>query len=147
VAWLSNPKTAFNAVSVAELWRGIPFFAISLLAALQGIPLELYESCEIDGGGRLRKFFSITLSYLKETIILTTLLRTIWEFNAVDLIMVATGGGPVARTTNLSIFLADLAIKNRNFGYGSSIGVVSFCIMFIFAAVYLKAGKFTGREQ
>ena len=147
VAWLANPDTVFGAVSVAELWRGIPFFAISLLASLQSIPLELYESCDIDGGGRFSKFFYITLPYLKNTIILTTLLRTVWEFNAVDVIMVATGGGPLGKTTTLSIFLADLAIKNRNFGYGSAVGVTSFCIMFAFAVLYLKSSGFGGAEK
>ena len=147
VAWLSNPNTAFAAVCVAELWRGVPFFAISLLAALQSVPGELYESCDIDGGGRLSQFWYITLPFIKSTVVLTTLLRAVWEFNAVDVIMIATGGGPLGRTTTLSIYLADLAMENRNFGYGSAVGVVSFCILFVFAMAYLRASRFGGGEQ
>lgn len=146
VAWLASPNTAFGAVSVAELWRGMPFFAISLLASLQAIPDELYESCGMDGGGRLVQFRYITLPFLKDTIVLTTLLRAVWEFNAVDIIMNSTGGGPMGLTSTLSIYLADQAIKTRNFGYGSAIGVVSFMIMLVFAVGYLRLSKFGGEK-
>lgn len=142
VAWVSMPATALPAVIIAELWRGVPFFAVSLLASLQSIPNELYESCSIDGGGKLDRFFYIVLPYLKDTIVLTTLLRLVWEFNSVDLIMNLTGGGPMNLTSTLSIYLADQAIKTRNFGYGSAVGVVSFMIMLVFALIYLKASKF-----
>ncbi len=146
VAWVSNPKTALLAVVVAELWRGIPFFAISLLSALQLIPDELYESCSIDGGGRVVAFFHITLAYLKETIILTTLLRAVWEFKSVDIIYNLTSGGPINSTTTLSMYMADQAIKLNNFGYGSAISVVSFGILLFFAAFYLKLGNFGGEK-
>ena len=138
VAWVANPDTVFGAVVTAELWRGIPFFAISLLAAMQNIPGDLYESCDIDGGGRLAKFYYIVLPFLKDTIILTTLLRFVWEFNAVDLIRTLTGGGPMNLTTTLSLYLADTAIKTQNFGYGSAIGVVTFSMMLVFAIVYIR---------
>jgi len=146
IAWVANPDWAFTAVIVAELWRGIPFFAISLLAALQNVPLELYESCDIDGGGRLAKFWFITWPFLKDTAVLSSLLRVIWEFNSVDLIMNLTGGGPMGLTTILSTYLADTAIKTRNFGYGSAIGVISFFIMTVFALLYLWASKY-GKED
>ena len=146
VAWVSNINTALISVMIAELWRGIPFFAISLLAALQLIPGELYESCSIDGGGRFVAFTKITLPYLKDTIILTTLLRTVWEFKAVDIIYNLTSGGPVYVTTTLSMYLAQQAIKLNNFGYGSAIAVTSFFILLIFAILYLKLGKF-GEEK
>jgi multiple sugar transport system permease protein len=124
VAWLGNLKTVFPALVIAELWRGIPLFVIALLAALQSVPDELYESCSIDGGGHFWKFFAITLPYLKDTIILTTLLRAVWEFNAVDLIMNLTGGGPVDYTTTLSLYIARLAIRSQEFGYGSAVAVI-----------------------
>ena len=146
VAWVSDPNTAFTAVVIAELWRGIPFFAISLLASMQGIPGELYESCSIDGGGVLSRFWYITLPYLKNTIVFTTLLRAVWEFNSVDIIMNLTGGGPMSLTSTLSIYLANQAIKTRNFGYGSAVGVISFMIMLVFAVVYLKLSNF-GKEE
>jgi multiple sugar transport system permease protein len=146
IAWISNANTALFEVMLAELWRGIPFFAISLLSALQLIPGELYESCSIDGGGPIVTFVHITLAYLKETIILTTLLRAVWEFKSVDIIYNLTSGGPIDSTTTLSMYMANQAIKLNNFGYGSAISVVSFGCLMIFAIFYLKLGNFEGEQ-
>jgi multiple sugar transport system permease protein len=142
IAWLGSLKTVFASVVVAELWRGIPLFVIAMLAALQSVPDELYESCAMDGGGVFWKFFYITLPYLKDTIILTTLLRAVWEFNAVDLILNLTNGGPVNYTTTLSVYIAKLAIRSQEFGYGSAVAIVSFLFLLLFAIVYLQISKF-----
>lgn len=142
VAWLASLNTVFPALVIADLWRGIPLFVIAMLAALQSVPDELYESCDMDGGGVFWKFFFITLPYLKDTIILTTLLRTVWEFNAVDLIFNLTNGGPVNYTTTLSVYIAKLAIRSQEFGYGSAVAIVSFLFLLIFAALYLHISKF-----
>lgn len=146
VAWLGGVNSAFWAVIIAELWRGIPFFAITLLAALQTIPGELYESCSVDGGGKWTAFTKITLPYLKETIVLSTLLRVVWEFNNVNTIYAMTGGGPANLTTTLSMYIAREAIHTNNFGYGSALMVIGFMILLIFAIVYLKASHF-GEEE
>lgn len=142
IAWLVNLKTVFSAVVIADLWRGIPFFAITLLAALQTIPKDVYESCEIDGCGRYRAFFSITLPYLKSTIVFTTLLRIIWEFNSIDLIFNMTGGGPMQHTTTMTIYMMKTSILTGNYGYGSAIAVVGFVILLVFAAIYLSINRF-----
>jgi multiple sugar transport system permease protein len=147
IAWLADTQTALGALIVAELWRGIPFFAISLLAALQAIPEEIYESCRVDGAGRWSSFIYITLPYLKNTIVLTTLLRAVWEFKAVDVIMNLTGGGPINTTTTLSMYLVQQAITIRNFGYGSAIAVLIFLCLLLFTIFYLKLSGFGKEEQ
>lgn len=147
VAWISGYGTSFAALTVAELWRGIPFFAIMLLAGLQGISEDEYEACSVDGGTRWSKFFYITLPHLKETIILSTLLRTVWEFNNVDVIYNLTGGGPVNRTMTLTMYITQTAIRDSNFGYGSAIAVISFVILAVFAAVYIKSTGFSKEED
>lgn len=146
IAWLANTSIVFKSVIVAELWRGIPFFAIILLAALQTIPEELYEACRVDGGGWWKRFGYITIPYLKNTIVLSTLLRAVWEFNQVDLIYTLTGGGPARLTTTLSMYIVDQAINANNFGYGSALTVVAFIILLVFAAIYLWVSKF-GKEE
>lgn len=146
VAWLANINFVFKSVIVAELWRGIPFFAILLLAALQTIPEELYEACRVDGGGWWKRLIYITLPYLKNTIVLSTLLRAVWEFNQVDLIYTLTGGGPARLTTTLSMYIVDQAINANNFGYGSALTVVAFVILLTFAAFYLGLSRF-GKEE
>lgn len=142
VAWLANPHLVLGAVIVAELWRGIPFFAISLLAAMQGLPQDVYEAAKVDGANKWNTFRCVTLPLLKDTIVLTTLLRTIWEFNSVDLIFSLTNGGPVGKTTTLSMLIANQALTTNNYGYGSAISVVSFLILTIIAVIYMKASGF-----
>ena len=108
------------------------------------MPREIYESCEIDGAGSWQKFRFITLPYLKQTIVLTTMLRFIWEFNSVDMLYTLTGGGPVRMTTTLSIYMMKTSVISGNYGYGSAIGVVVFLTLLVFAAVYMKASRFGG---
>ena len=146
IAWLANTKFVLGSVIVAELWRGIPFFAISLLAAMQGLPDDIYEAARVDGSTKFQTFRFITLPMLKNTIVLTTLLRTIWEFNSVDLIDSLTGGGPVGKTTTLSMLIANQAIKTSNYGYGSALSVVSFAILAVIAVIYMKLSGF-GKEE
>ncbi|TCL76560.1 carbohydrate ABC transporter membrane protein 1 (CUT1 family) [Hydrogenispora ethanolica] len=142
VAWLANPGTVFGSVLLAELWRGIPFFAITLLAALQTIPPEIYESGKVDGCGPVRQFFLITLPFLKEAIVFATLMRAIWEFNNIDMIFTMTGGGPVYLTTTLPIYMMQSAIIEGNYGYGSALAVIIFIILMIFTVTYLAMNKF-----
>lgn len=146
-AWLANTNLIFPSIVVIELWRGIPFFAITLLAAMQGIPSDIYEACDIDGAGKIAKFRYITLPYLKETIVLTTLLRAIWEFNSTDMIFTLTNGGPVNMTTTLPIYMLKTAVVSGNYGYGSALGVIAFVILLVFAVVYMKASRFGGDDE
>ena len=147
VAWLADSRTFFPAVNIAELWRGVPFFAINILAALQSIPADVYESSAIDGCGPVKNFFYITLPYLKESIIFATLLRGIWEFNSIDMIFTMTNGGPMDKTTTLPIYMMKTAIIKGNYGYGSTIGVIAFLILLVFAVFYIKVSGFGGEEN
>lgn len=142
IGWTANTSTVMGAVIVAELWRGIPFFAITLLAGLQAIPGELYEAGAIDGCGRWKSFIHITLPHLKDSIVLTTLMRTIWEFNSVDLIYNMTNGGPMNLTTTLSVYMMKTSVINSDYGYASAIGVVCFSVLLVFSAIYLKITRY-----
>lgn len=141
-AFLASTNSAFIAVTIAELWRGIPFFAVTLLASLQNIPEELYEAADVDGANRWQKLVNITLPQLKRTIVLTTLLRTVWEFNNVDLLYNLTGGGPANSTMTYSMYIANTAVRGTNFGYGSALTVVAFVLLSVIAIVYLRLSNF-----
>ncbi|MFL6120113.1 carbohydrate ABC transporter permease [Actinophytocola sp.] len=143
---LAQAGSAFWAAVVAELWRGIPFFAILILADLQSIPRDLYESAEVDGAGRFRRFWSITLPHLRTAIVISTLLRAVWEFNNVDLLYTLTGGGPGNATTTLPLFVARLAIDAKEFGYGSALTMAGFVILALFSVTYLWLVR-VGRDQ
>lgn len=143
---LADGGTAFWAAILAELWRGVPFFAILILADLQSISPDLYEASHVDGAGRMRRFWSITLPHLRNAIILATLLRGVWEFNNVDLLYTLTGGGPANSTTTLPLYVAKVAIDSKEFGYGSALTVAAFVILSVFTVVYLRTAKF-GKED
>jgi multiple sugar transport system permease protein len=142
VSVLGGQPTVFPATVVAELWRGVPFFAILLLADLQSIPGDLYEAAHVDGAGRLARFRHITLPHLRDAIVLSTLLRAVWEFNNVDLIYTLTGGGPANQTTTLPVYIARTAIDAKDFGYGAALTMAGFGILLCFSIVYLRLSRF-----
>lgn len=138
IAWTSSIKTVFGAIVVAEIWRGFPFFVIILLASLQNIPESIYESCKVDGAGRMSTFLYITLPYLKDTIIFGTILRGVWEFNNIDVIYAITGGGPANMTTTLSMYMINQGIKANNFGYASALAVIISILLIVLIYFYMK---------
>jgi multiple sugar transport system permease protein len=144
-AVLGDPSTVFPATVVAELWRGVPFFAILLLADLQGIPPDLYEAAEVDGANRWQRFRLVTLPHLRDAIVLSTLLRGVWEFNNVDLLYTLTGGGPADQTTTLPLYVARKAVDSHDFGYGSALTTAGFVVLLFVSVLYLRLSKFDRR--
>lgn len=144
IAWATRPFTAMVMVIVASVWRGIPYFAINMLAALLSVPNDVYESARIDGAGSVRLFFRITLPYLRETIVLTTLLRLIWTFNDVDIVYSLTSGGPNNATLTLPVYVTRNAVEYFDFGYGSTLTIGLFVVLLVFALIYMQFGKSTG---
>lgn len=142
LAVLADTETVFAAAVVAELWRGIPFFAILLLADLQTASQDLYEAASVDGAGVWRRFVHITLPHLKSAIILSTLLRAVWEFNNVDLLYTLTGGGPARETTTLPLYIAQQAVDAYNFGYGAALTTAAFGILLVSSVLYLWLSRF-----
>ena len=124
LAWLSSPDTAMAAVVFTNVWRGIPFFAIMLLAGLQAVPDELYEAAHVDGAGVLSRFWHITLPLLRPIIVVATATRIIWTFNYADLIFVMTGGGPANATQITSTYTLVQAYSSLDFGYAGALSVV-----------------------
>lgn len=144
IGFLSDPRFAMISVIVANVWYGIPFFAIMLLAALQSVPRELYESAEIDGAGRFRQLFEVTIPYIKPTIVSTVLLRLMWIMNFPEIIYGMTGGGPANSTNILATEMINKIIKSYDYGQGSAIGFIIMGLLFVFAVFYLRG---TSREE
>jgi multiple sugar transport system permease protein len=130
---LSDPQLAMWGPIIANVWWGIPFFAITLLAALQAIPRDLYEAASIDGAGPVRRFLSITLPFLAPTIAITVLLRTVWVSNFADLIIVMTNGGPADRTQIVASYIFTQAFKRLDFGYASAIALVLLVLLITYS--------------
>ncbi|CDM61440.1 MULTISPECIES: carbohydrate ABC transporter permease [Rhizobium] len=134
---LSDPRYAMWGPIVANVWWGIPFFAITLLAALQAIPRDLYEAASIDGAGWLQRFRSITLPFLAPTIAITVLLRTVWVSNFADLIVVMTSGGPADRTQIVASYIFTQAFRRLDFGYASAIALVLLVLLLAYSMLII----------
>ncbi|HOB36675.1 MAG TPA: sugar ABC transporter permease [Candidatus Avimonas sp.] len=137
VPFLARQDTVFPAVIVTIIWQGIPFFALMLLAGLQGVPAELYEAADIDGANVFGKFFHITVPSLQNTIYVTTLLRIIWVANSVDVIYNMTGGGPAYASQTLSVYVFNKA-NALNLGYASAMSILLTLMLLLAAVPYLK---------
>ena len=132
---LSSPDHALWGPIAANVWWGVPFFAITLLAALQSIPPDLYEAAAMDGAGAVRRFRAITLPFLAPTIAITVMLRTVWIANFADLIVVMTRGGPADSTQILSSYIFTQAFQRLDFGYASAVAAVLLVLLLAYAAV------------
>jgi multiple sugar transport system permease protein len=135
---LSDPKRALWGPIIAIVWWGIPFFAITLLAALQSIPRDIYEAAEIDGAGSVKRFFSITLPFLAPTIAITLLLRAVWVANAAELIVVMTNGGPADSTQIVASYIFTQAFQRLDFGYASAIAAILLVLLLAYACVVIS---------
>lgn len=136
ISWLAVPDTGLIAAIIANIWYGVTFFAIMILAALQSVPDELLESASLDGAGKIRSLFQIIIPYIRETLVLTVLLRIIWILNFPDLIYGMTGGGP-ANQTHIITSLMVVTTRKGDYGQASALGLIVMAILIVFASIYL----------
>lgn len=132
VGWLSEPGLALPSVIAVNIWKGIPFFTMLLLAGMKAIDKELYEAAEVDGANALERFFYVTLPGLRYVLAVTVLLSTISTFNAFGIIYLMTGGGPGGETRVYSILAYERALLQNRFGPGSAVSLATAPIMGIF---------------
>ncbi|RIK53700.1 MAG: sugar ABC transporter permease [Chloroflexi bacterium] len=141
--WFGSPHTAMPSVIMVNLWQGIPFFAVTLLAGLKAIDKEYYEAATIDGASAWRCFLHITLPGLRYVIIVCVLLSSIWTFNNFTEIYLLTGGGPVGATRVYSILSWEYAIMGLRIGMGVAAAITMAPVLAIFIFVlgkYMSAG-------
>lgn len=144
LALLADVNLALPAVVLVNLWQGIPFFTINLLAGLKAIDQELYEAAAIDGASGWRQFLHITLPGLRYVIIVVSLLSTIWTFNTFTLIFLLTGGGPMDTTKVYSILAYNYAIGGHRYGPGIAVSLSMAPILGIFIVIlgrYMMTGR------
>jgi multiple sugar transport system permease protein len=141
INWLGTSYSAFFSIVMADVWKTAPFMAILFLAGLQSISKELYEAAEVDGASLTSQFTRITLPLLRPVLTIALIFRTIDSLRIFDLIYVLTGGGPGGATSSVSMYGFKLYILG-DFGYGSTVSVVTFILVLLFTLIYLKVGRF-----
>lgn len=139
---LSDPQYALWGPIIAGIWYGTPFFAITMLAALQSIPGEIYEAAEIDGASSFERFRSITLPFLAPTMVITVMLRTIWVANSPELIVVMTKGGPADSSQIVASYVFTQAYQGLNFGYASAVATALVVLLLIYALLLISIRQF-----
>lgn len=137
IAFLAQTTTAFPSVVITIIWQGVPFFALMLLAGLQGISGDLYEAAAIDGANWFQRLFRITIPSLKNTIFVTTLLRIIWVANSVDVIFNMTSGGPAYSTQTLSVYVYNKGTA-LNLSYAATMSILLTLLLCLVSVPYLK---------
>ena len=135
VPFLSQDGTAFPSVILTIIWQGIPFFALLLLAALQGVSTDMYEAADIDGATAIQKLAYITIPSIKNTIFVTALLRVIWVANSVDVIFNMTEGRFGTLTMSVYVYQKGNAL---DLGYASAMALILALCLLVVAIPYLR---------
>ena len=121
--WLGMPSYAMIAVIVVNIWRGLPFFAITVLAGLVSIHREFYEAAEVDGASSFGRFWWVTLPLLKPVLAVVILFSTIFTFNDFNIVYVLTRGGPVNTTHLFATYAYQIGLQGGNLGQGAAISL------------------------
>jgi ABC-type sugar transport system permease subunit len=132
VPWLSSATWAMPSLVITTLWIRIGFCMVIYLAALQSIPVELYQAAQVDGANSWKQFRHITWPLLGPTTFLLLILNVIYSLHVFDLIYVMTGGGPGFSTTVLVQYIYQMAFQESQMGYASAVGVVLYFLLLIF---------------
>ncbi len=138
INWLGSPIWAINAAVFMDVWKTTPFVALLVMAGLEIIPRDLYNSARVDGASRWYIFTRITLPLLKPVILIVLIFRTLDAFRVFDAIYVLTGGGPANTTETLSIYASNMLFHTLQFGYGSPISVTVFFCVGIITILYVR---------
>jgi multiple sugar transport system permease protein len=141
IAWFGDPGTALPAVVFMNIWAGYPFFMISLLAGLQGVPAELYEAARVDGASPFQQFMNVTIPQLRPIIISMAMLDVLWTTQQFALIWLTTGGGPISVTEMLSTFTYKLAFTGFDFSGASASAVIVLVFSLIVAIFYVRSQR------
>lgn len=144
-SWLVNSALAMPTIALFVTWKGLGFYILLYLAALQNVPRELNESVAVDGGGRIRQFFAVTVPGVRPATFLVVLLATITGANLfTEPYLLTSGGGPNGASTSPVLLIYQKGIEQQNPDVAAAIGVVLMVFVLIIAALQRR---FVGREE
>jgi ABC-type sugar transport system permease subunit len=140
-AWLGEPTLAFWSIVAVDVWRGVPFVMLLLLAGLQTIPQEQYEAASLDGAKGWQAFWYVTLPNLRYLLIVASTLDIINTIRHFDIIAVLTGGGPVGATEVLPALIYNTAFRANRFGEAAAVGILLLAAVLTFSAFYFRVTR------
>lgn len=143
VFWL-GPDLALVSGIIANIWKGFPFFMVSLLAGLQAIPKELYEAAQVDGASPFQQFLYVTLPGLRNVILIVCTLSTLWTFGLFELIYIMTGGGPGDASKVLPILVYETGISMYQFGKGAAMAILTVPLILLWVFILVRLTRREG---
>ncbi len=143
--WLGDPQWVLWAIAVVAIWSSVGFFLVLFIAGMQAIPMDLYDAATLDGAGRWRMFWGITLPLLRDHVQVAVVFMAIGALDLFALVQVmAEKGGPSRAADVLARYMYDLAFSQSQFGYATAIGVV---LLLLTLALSVITIRLTSRDQ
>lgn len=136
VAWLDSGTGSLAAVALTDIWQWTPFCLIVFLAALQGLPDDLYEAARLDTSSRWRMFWGVTLPLIAPTVLTVIILRVVETFKIVDIPFSLTGGGPGISTRTYSFFIYVQGLRFNDPGYASALAYIGLVFVLVVVTIY-----------
>lgn len=143
IQWLADPRFALFSVLLVSVWRLFPFHTLAILSSLQGVPEELYEAAEIDGAGRIQRFFHVTIPSIRSILGVLLILSVIWSFQRFSILWTLTQGGPSRATETIVVQVYLKAFKYYEMGYAGAIGTVTVLFLMLITVLYFSMNKET----
>ncbi len=131
INWLGQSSTALVTVCIAAIWKNVGYFLVIFYAGLMDIPTSYYEAAKVDGAGKIRQFFSITLPCLRPITYLVLTLGIIWSFQAFDMVYAMTQGGPGKSTYTLVYTIYNAAFREYRMGYACAVALILFVFILV----------------
>lgn len=138
VEWLSSTNWALLSVVLTDIWQWTPFVFLVVLASLQSIPLEIYESAQVEGANYVETLRYITLPLLRPALALSLLLRTIDTFRVFDKMYTLTGGGPGNATETITFYIYRYGFRYFQTGYAAAASIIMVIMVLVFSIPYIK---------
>ena len=139
VAWLAGQNSALVSLVIVDLWQWTPFIVLAALAALESLPVELYEAATVDGASRWDLLWQITLPLVRPYLVAIVLLRAIDAFKVFDTIYILTGGGPGTATEMLTFYAYVAGFRPFNMGFTATVSWAIVIVMSIIFFLFLRA--------
>jgi multiple sugar transport system permease protein len=143
IMWFQNARLIWTVLTLTTVWWTIGFSMMLVVSALQDIPEQLYEAAELDGAGKTRQLFGITLPLLKPVTYLILLLQMIASFKVFGQIQLISGGGPGTATRPLIQYIYDSAFRQSDMGYGAAMSYALFIILVALSYIQLRIQRKT----
>jgi trehalose/maltose transport system permease protein len=139
LAWLANPTLSMVSIIAVDVWKGTPFMALLILAALQTLPSEIYEAARVDGVHPVKVFFRVTLPLIRPALLVAVIFRGLDALRVFDVIYVLTGNNE--STASMSVYARQQLVENADVGYGSTAATCLFLVVAVVTVIVIMVGR------